>query len=135
VDTETAGLTYAPTSSMVNDFRFNLSHAKGATVVNATDFGGASIPSDSYLFQSNPTYSTATSVFSVGFDDGSTQYYVNNDATNHQRQLNFVDTLSWVKDRHNIKFGLDYRRLTPKNGFRPWDIGYYFESFAAVLTH
>ena len=135
VDTETAGLTYAPTSTLVNDFRFNLSHAKGATVVNATDFGGATIPSDAYLFQSNPTYTTATSVFGLYFNDGSTDYYVGNDATNHQRQLNFIDTVSWAKGRHNMKFGVDYRRLTPTNGYRPWDISYDFDSFAAVLTH
>lgn len=135
VDTETAGLTYAPTNTLVNDFRFNLSHAKGATVVNATDFGGATIPSDAYLFQSNPTCTTATSVFAVFFNDGSTDYYVGNDATNHQRQLNFIDTLSWAKGRHNMKFGVDYRRLTPTNGYRPWDISYDFDSFAAVLTH
>jgi hypothetical protein len=135
VDTTTAGLTYIPTASIVNDFRFNLSHAKGATVVNATNFGGATIPSDSYLFQSNPAYSTADSVFAVFFNDGSTDYYVGNDATNHQRQLNFVDTVSWAKGRHNMKFGVDYRRLTPKNGYRPWDISYDFDSFAALLTH
>ena len=30
---------------------------------------------------------------------------------------------------------MDYRRLTPKNGYRPWDIFYDFDSFAALLTH
>ncbi|QNI30549.1 TonB-dependent receptor [Alloacidobacterium dinghuense] len=135
VDTETAGLTFTPTGSLVNDFRFNLSHAKGATVVTPTNFGGATIPTDAYLFQSNPIYTTATSVFSLILNDGSTDYYVGNDATNHQRQLNFIDTVSWVKGRHNMKFGVDYRRLTPKNGYRPWDIGYNFNTFADVLTH
>ncbi len=135
VDTITAGITYVPTSSLVNDFRFNLSHAKGATVVTPTDFGGATIPSDAYLFQSNPTYTTATSVFGIYLNDGSTDYYVGNDATNHQKQLNFVDSVSWVKGRHSFKFGGDYRRLMPTNGYRPWDISYDFNSFSDILTH
>lgn len=135
VDTTTAGITYVPAANLVNDFRFNLSHAKGATVVNPTTFGGATIPTDAYLFQSNPTYTTATSVFAVFFNDGSTDYYVGNDATNHQKQLNFVDSLSWVKGRHTFKYGVDYRRLAPTNGYRPWDISYDFNSFADILTH
>ena len=135
VDTTTAGLTFVPTGNIVNEFRFNLSHAKGATIVNPTNFGGATAPSNAYLFQSNPQYTTATSVFSLYLNDGSTDYYVGNDATNHQKQLNFVDSLSWVKGRHTFKYGVDYRHLAPTNGYRPWDISYDFNSFADVLNH
>jgi hypothetical protein len=135
VDTITAGATYVLSNALVNDFRFNISHAKGATVVNPTDFGGATAPSSAYLFQSNPAYSVANSVFGIYLNDGSTDYYVGNDATNHQRQLNYVDTLSWVKGRHNFKFGVDYRRLTPTNGYRSWDISYDFNSFEDILNH
>jgi outer membrane receptor protein involved in Fe transport len=134
VDTITAGATYLIKPSIVEDFRFNISHSKGATVVTPTTFGGATIPSDAYLFSSNPTYTIATSVFGVFFDDGTTDYYVGNDATNHQRQLNFVDTVSWTKGRHNFKFGGDYRRLTPTNGYRPWDIFYSFPDVKTLAT-
>src|ERR1700733_1210299 len=30
-----------------------------------------------------------------------------------EQQLNFVDTLSWAFGTHQLKFGIDYRRLTP----------------------
>jgi carboxypeptidase family protein/TonB-dependent receptor-like protein len=33
-----------------------------------------------------------------------------------QRQLNLVDNLSWTNGNHQLKFGLDYRRLTPTYG-------------------
>jgi len=134
VDTITAGATYILKPTIVNDFRFNISHSKGATVVTPTTFGGATIPSDSYLFQSNPTYTINTSVFAFFFNDGTSDYYVGNDATNHQRQLNFVDTMSWNKGRHNFKFGGDYRRLTPTNGYRPWDINYDFQDVKTLVT-
>ena len=134
VDSITAGATYIFTTSLVNDFRFNISHAKGATVVNATSFGGATVPADAYLFQSQPQYSTADSVFSLTFNDGTSDYYVGNDATNHQRQLNFVDTVSWNIHRHTLKIGGDYRRLSPKNGYRPYDIGYDFTDVSTLVN-
>lgn len=133
VDTTTAGVTYAFNNSLVDDFRFNLSHAKGSTTVVPIAFGGADIPTSGYLFQSNPNYNIQTSVFSLFFNDGTTDYYVGNDATNHQRQLNYVDTLSWTKGRHNFKFGVDFRHLTPTNGYRPWDISYDFDSVQALV--
>ncbi len=33
--------------------------------------------------------------------------------SNAQRQLNFVDTFSWAVGVHQLKFGIDYRRLSP----------------------
>jgi hypothetical protein len=134
VNTITAGATYILSPSLVNDFRFNISHAKGATTVQPIAFGGATIPSSTYLFQSNPQYTTQTSVFDVFFNDSTTDYYVGNDATNHQRAFNYVDTLSWTKGRHNLKFGADIRHLTPTNGYRPWDIGYTFADVQTLVT-
>jgi hypothetical protein len=133
VDTTTAGATYIFSPSLVNDFRFNLSHAKGATTVAPIAFGGATIPSNAYLFQSDPTYTIQTSVFALFFNDSTTDYYVGNDATNHQRQLNYVDTLSWIKGKHTLKFGGDIRHLTPTNGYRPWDISYDFDSVQSLV--
>jgi len=133
VNTITAGATYMIMPSLVNDFRFNISHAKGATTVVPTDFGGATPPSSAYLFQSNPNYTVNTSVFSLFFNDSTTDYYVGNDATNHQRQLNYVDTLSWSHGKHSFKFGADFRHLTPTNGYRPWDIGYDFATVQSLV--
>jgi hypothetical protein len=134
VNTITAGATYILTSSLVNDFRFNISHAKGATTVVPIAFGGATPPSSDYLFQSDPTYNINTSVFSLFFNDSTTDYYVGNDATNHQRQLNYVDTLSWSRGKHSFKFGGDFRHLTPTNGYRAWDIGYDFDSVQSLVS-
>ena len=134
VDSITAGATYIFTTALVDDFRFNISHSKGATVVGPTTFGGATVPSSAYLFQSQPQYSLSDSVFSLFFNDGTTDYYVGNDATNHQRQLNFVDTLSWNFHGHTLKIGGDLRRLTPKNGYRPYDISYSFQDVKTLVT-
>ncbi len=133
VNTITAGATYIITPSLVNDFRFNISHAKGATTVVPIAFGGATPPTSAYLFQSDPNYNINNSVFSLFFNDSTTDYYVGNDATNHQRQLNYVDTLSWARGKHSFKFGVDFRHLTPTNGYRAWDIGYDFDSVQSLV--
>ena len=130
VSTITAGATYLISNRLVNDLRVNTSQAKGATVVVPTNFGGATAPSESYLFQSNPNFSISDSVFVLYVLDAASGYYAGNDVTNHQHQFNVVDSLSWTTGRHNLKFGVDYRRLTPTNGYRPWDIAYFATSFA-----
>jgi hypothetical protein len=134
VNTITAGATYILSPTLVDDFRFNISHSKGATTVVPIAFGGATIPTSAYLFQSDPNYTVSTSVFSLFFNDDTTDYYVGNDATNHQRQLNYIDTLGWTKGKHTFKFGTDIRHLTPTNGYRPWDIGYDFDSVEELVT-
>ena len=134
VDTITAGATFLISSGRVNDLRVNLSHAKGATVVDPTNFGGATPPSEPFLFSSNPNASLQTAVFLMVMLDGSSGYYVGNDATNHQKQFNLVDSLSWSRGQHNFKFGVDYRRLAPTNGYRPWDIAYLANSFAELAN-
>lgn len=134
VSTITAGAIYTVSSNLVNDFRVNLSQAKGATTVAPTNFGGAVAPSNDYLFSTNPNYSIATSVFSLYMLDGSSSYYVGNDATNHQHQFNLVNSLSWMKRSHQMKFGVDYRRLTPTNGYRAWDIGYLSDSYTEFAS-
>jgi Carboxypeptidase regulatory-like domain len=132
VDTLTVGATAPLSSTLVNEVRLNRSAAKGATVVTADNYGGAIAPSDAYLFQSHPEANRSNSVFMAFFWPTTGGYYVGNDATNRQNQLNFVDTGSWSHGTHNVKTGVDYRRLTPRNGYRPYDFGYGFNGFADV---
>ena len=134
VDTLIAGATYLISSQLVSDFRVNLSHAKGATVVDPTNFGGATAPSQQYLFSSNPNVSLQTGVFLSFMLDGSSGYYVGNDATNRQKQFNLVDSLGWSRGSHNFKYGVDYRRLSPTQGDTVWGILYLANSFAELAN-
>jgi protein phosphatase len=38
-----------------------------------------------------------------------------------------------VKGRHTFKYGVDYRRLAPTNGYRPWDIFYAFDLLHTIV--
>src|ERR1700683_5275877 len=51
-------------------------------------------------------------------------------ARDYQHQYNVVDTLSVQKGAHSLKFGVDYRRLTPNYGQAPYALIPVFYSMA-----
>ncbi len=112
-DTATMGLsvTFAPTK--VNDFRANWSRATGSVIHNLTDFHGAIVPPNSVVFPS--PFSPNTGQALVFFPDGS-EVRAGALTINIQRQLNFLDNFSWTLGTHQLKIGIDYRRLRATNG-------------------
>ena len=47
---------------------------------------------------------------------GNTSFSTGKDATNFQRQVNLIDNVAISAGSHQLKFGVDYRRLTPVYG-------------------
>jgi len=116
MDTMTAGVTAAISANKVNDFRANWSRntASGWATMEATH-GALAVPNSS-LFP--PGYTPAAlqaqlSLNSIGVD---TSIQGGTLASNVGSQLNFVDTYAWTVGSHQLKFGFDYRRLSPSNG-------------------
>jgi hypothetical protein len=112
IDTGTLGFTTILTPTITNDFHFNYSRASAVSSFDLSNFGGAVIPPMSSLFPSFVTPSIGFSgiyIFTgrnVGLYDG--QY------SNHtNRQANIIDTVEVSHGTHSMKFGFDFRRLTP----------------------
>jgi hypothetical protein len=104
--------------------------------VSADDFGGAVVPSDSYLFQSYPQANSSSDSFVALLLPDVNGFYVGaNGNARRQRQLNFVNTLSWTLRNHSLKFGVDYRRLTPIDGFFPYQQVVDFDGIAGALSN
>lgn len=110
--TLTGGATWSATSAATNDFRFNYSNVNASGDARLDGFSGA-VPLAVLPFPSS--YSTANGQFAFyifglgkgqGFESGTS-------AKNTQRQINVVDSFSWQKGAHSLKFGLDFRRLAP----------------------
>jgi hypothetical protein len=113
-DSLTVGATWTASSSMTNDLRFNWARTESATTDTLDSIGGAVVPANSVL--GTVPLNTKTSLFfwslfngmsTAGFELAGT----GND--NIERQINVVDTFSWVKGAHQMKFGFDYRRISP----------------------
>lgn len=109
--TGTAGFTLAAAPFVVNDFRFNYSHTASSGRNYLDDFGGAVPPAALPL---PSPYSTKNGAFEFTIFGLSQPYLTTGSfSSNTQRQINLVDDLSVQKGTHNLKFGVDYRRLTP----------------------
>ena len=112
--TLTLGAAHTFGSSVSNEVRVNYSRNKGASFLTLDDFGGAVPPAESSLFpsfaSSKDSFMTVI-IFPFGFSVGK-------NVDNAQRQLNLVDNLSLITGSHQLKFGFDYRRLSPI--FGPW---------------
>jgi carboxypeptidase family protein/TonB-dependent receptor-like protein len=99
----------APTVS--NETRVNYSNDRIGTSLFLDDFGGAVPLPDSALFPSG--YSSANGLFQILILGGVGEIAQGNGGVDEQRQINLVDNVSWTKGSHQLKFGVDYRWLSP----------------------
>jgi hypothetical protein len=110
--TLTFGSAYSPTASANNDLRINYSENKAAAFLALDDFGGAVPVPDSALFPSFASPKDSQVTFTLAFG-GRPELRVGSSTASVQRQWNVVDTFSILLAQHQLKFGLDYRRLSP----------------------
>jgi len=113
-DTATAGATITLSTNKVNDFRANWSRSTGSSNSYGDNFMGAVPAPVSVLFG---PYNPATTQTQFGFMDTTGGVFGGRFTGNVQRQLNFIDSLSLVEGKHQLKFGVDWRRLTPTSAF------------------
>jgi len=112
--TATVGVTWAISPTVNNDLRFNYSRTQSSNVTQMDNFGGAA-PLTSLPFPSG--FSTQNAFFGVvilplGFSTNRS-LGVGRNTLNVQRQINIVDSVSVQKGSHGLKFGVDFRRLSP----------------------
>ena len=111
--TGTVGATWLISPRIADDLRFNYSRVNANGSETLDNFGGAiplttlPLPSPFNLQNANFGF-TISSVQNGVLGDGSF-------SRNLQRQINLVDSLSVQHGPHALKFGLDFRRLTPVN--------------------
>ena len=116
-ETLTLGATWTISPSMTNDLRANYSNNPAFNATLATDLNGAITPPRSSLVlpqYDTPGVQSVIALFTIPGNTGGTQNLTLTDNTQAtQRQYNVVDSLSWTEGKHQFKFGVDYRKLTP----------------------
>ena len=133
--TVTVGADGTITPHVINELRFNYSLSRGQSFLTLDNFAGAIAPSDSVLLPSPQSsknsflaFSGDSNPFGLNFDFGKI-------ADNTQHQINVTDNVSWVAGPHQMKFGLDYRRLRPQQGELTYQLVYVFGSLAKILAN
>jgi len=111
--TGTVGVTWAISNLAANDFHFNYSSTDASSSSYLDNFGGA-VPLGALPFPSPFTSSDGNFTFSIASLGNNGGFGAGAYAHNRQRQLNFVDSVSLQRGPHSIKFGIDFRRLSPQ---------------------
>jgi hypothetical protein len=110
VQTLTVGLTQLITPGIGNELRANYSNDRVSSRYALDRFGGATPPGDSLLFPSG--FSSSNSFFEL-LVLGAGNYIQGKYGIDEQRQIDFVDNVSMTRGVHQLKFGVDYRWLSP----------------------
>jgi hypothetical protein len=132
--TLTVGATFTLTPGLTNELLANYSNNAGNNLSSLDGFGGAVPFSNAELFPpfASPERSVASvSLFFPGLD--SSTVGVGNLQSSPMRQINFVDNFSMIRGAHQLKFGVDYRRLFPIYGPRDYNLGLTFNDQTAVI--
>jgi hypothetical protein len=123
------GANYLISSSLADEFRIGVTGNDTKSQRYLDDFGGATPFSMSGI----PGLSDNSWLTFFLFYD-TYPYYLLEPQSNKQRQINVVDSLTQAVGRHNLKYGVDYRRLLTSEELPPlWEVG-FFESEDQVLS-
>src|ERR1700751_2550153 len=110
VHTFPLGLNHLIASRIANEVRANYSNDRINHTYLLDNFGAACPLPNSLLFPAG--YSSANAAFTLDLPGPGT-YQQGKNATNEQRQVNLIDNLSITTSTHALKFGVDYRWLSP----------------------
>lgn len=110
--TLTTGITFAVTPQVINEFRANYSRVTGENFSVLDNFGGAVPVPVSQIFPTFAPVAHSQFAFTLAFSTFP-EIRIGLNSANRQRQINLVDSLSLIHGAHTVKFGFDYRRLSP----------------------
>src|SRR5262249_18858774 len=110
IHTLTVGVTQLVASAVSHEARVNVSRQRLSTTFGVDDFGGAAAPADALLFP--PGFTSAESAFLV-LVSGVGEYGLGTGGINQQRQVNVVDSVSFIAGSHQGKAGVGYRWPAP----------------------
>ena len=122
------GSNQALTPRLTNEIRFNYSRVTAHGFYTLDNFGGATPPPDSVLYPSFASPQDAAFYFYADSTPNGIKFFAGDLGNNWQQQINVTDNLSRIVGAHQMKFGLDYRRITSKTGLYAYHI-------AGCLSH
>jgi outer membrane receptor protein involved in Fe transport len=112
LQTLTLGATASLSPLLANDVHLNFSRTNGWSTASVDNFGGA-VPLPAFPFPVPYSLQNSSFLFGLYALKGGQQLSAGRQQQNVQRQINLVDSLSAQAGRHSLKFGIDFRRLSP----------------------
>jgi len=135
----TAGATWTITPRMANDLRVNWTANGSFASQTLNNFGGATPPPRGALIPAefDPGAGAQGGInllFTSRTSSGTNFYQLQDDYTNNNNQFNIVDGFSFAVGSHRLKFGVDYRRLTPDIAVNRYTIFAQFNNAAQLIA-
>ena len=131
----TVGSNQTLNSQLINELRFNYSRSRANSFYTLDNFGGAVPPTESQLYGSFVPPQNSYFAFFGDFNDHGLKFITGKNGNNLQQQINVTDDLSRTFGAHQLKFGLDYRRLNPQEGAAPYQLEYVFGSVPDIVSN
>jgi Carboxypeptidase regulatory-like domain/TonB-dependent Receptor Plug Domain len=129
--TLTLGSTQSLTSRMSHDVRVNYATSSGADFNEIDSFGGAVAPTGRGTLP--PGIGDADVLLAVFLTTENMGFGLGKNSLNEQRHLNIVDSLALTAGSHQVKAGLDYRRVSPLFTAPQYFPSYFFTDMASML--
>ena len=114
--------TYSPNT--VFDFRANYSRSRVNGTYLLDNFGGAVMPDNPF----------GTSSFSFDLNSRNAAWMIGDKQSNLQRQFNVVGSVMTIRGTHSLKYGGDYRRLSPSIDLRASELNALFDGMDQAST-
>ena len=133
--TVTVGSNQALIPRLTNEVRVNYSRSSAHGFYTLDNFGGATPPPDSALYPSFASPQNSAFWFYADAAPYGIRFNAGKLGDNWQRQINVTDNVSLLTGSHQMKFGVDYRRMNPKTGFYSYNLQAAFLSLSNVLAN
>ncbi|HEU4832924.1 MAG TPA: VIT domain-containing protein [Pyrinomonadaceae bacterium] len=113
----TGSMTHTLSTTTILDFRANYSRSRVNGSYLLDDFGGAVVPAGPF----------PASAFSFDLNSRNAGWMLGDEQSNLQRQFNVVGSVVNVRGAHTLKYGGDYRRLSPSIDLRASELNALFD--------
>jgi hypothetical protein len=133
--TLTMGSNQALIARLTNEVRVNYSRSSAHGFFTIDNFGGAVAPPDSVLYPSSVPLDGAYFLFYADTVPNGIKFSTGKLGANLAQQINVTDNLSWIAGTHQMKFGMDYRRINSKAGLFAYNSQAIFLSLSNVLAN
>ena len=131
MQTVTVGSSQAIAPQLTNEARFNYSWATSNGSYGLDNFSGAIPAPESALNPLSISPQSAAFYFYADSTPNGIRFFSGNLGDNWQHQVNVTDSILWVVRAHEMKFGVDYRRITSKTGI----YAYFSENIFLTLAN
>ena len=130
--TFTGTATYTISPRIAGEIKTNYSHFTSRSSYRLDNFGGAMLPAESLFSQ--PSLFAQDGSFSADLNGRNTMLMSGSDVASTQRQFNTLGSITMISGTHTIKFGSDYRRISPLIGLRQQEQSALFDGVSQALT-